>query len=440
MKVAELLVRCLENEGVRFAFGMPGEENLDLMDALHDSTIRFIVTRHEETAAFMADVYGRATGRAGVCLATLGPGATNLVTGVADAYLDWAPLVAITAQEPLSQIHKESHQYINILELLKPVTKWNASIENAAGTPEIVRKAFKIAQTEKPGSTHIELPADIACAETEAKPLPWKTIRPPSPDPESLEKVADLLAKAEKPMILAGNGVIRGGGSEELKRFAEDHIIPVAHTMMGKGVIPWDSPMSLLTMMGLQAYDYERLGFDAVDLVVCIGYDFVEIDPKLWNPSGDKKIIHIDFTPAEVSANYVTEVEIVADIRESIQMLSEKCQTQKNSERVKVLRSSILSSLRTNEGKHDGLLEPPAILKELRDVMTPDDLLISDVGAHKLWVGRFFETYKPNTVFISNGLAAMGIALPGGIALKLAQPDRRIVTLSGDGGVSHECA
>ena len=234
-------------------------------------------------------------------------------------------------------------------------------------------------------------------------------------------------------MIIAGNGVIRGGASEELTSFAEDQCIPVAHTLMGKGAIPWTSSMSLPTM-GFQTYDYELLGFNTADLVICIGYDLVEYDPKFWNPHGDKKIIHIDFTPAEVSASYVPEVEIVADIRESIQLLRGHCQIPKDSTRVKILRDSILSHLQSWRDECKGFLKPATILKELRAAMTAEDILISDVGAHKIWVGRFFETYKPKTVFISNGLASMGIALPGGIAIKLAQPERRVVTLSGDGG------
>jgi acetolactate synthase-1/2/3 large subunit len=418
---------------VKCVFGIPGEENLDLMNALHDSRMRFIPTRHEGAAAFMADFYGRFTGKAGVCLSTLGPGATNLVTGIADAYLDRAPLVAITAQESLSQIHKESHQFIDTLELFRPITKWNARLENPQGTPEIVRKAFKIAQTEKPGSTHIEVPDDVAELETQGQPLPWVRIRRPSPDRLSLQKAAELISKADAPMILAGNGVIRGGAAEELTKFAEEHCIPVAQTLMGKGSVPWTSPVSLLTM-GQQTYDYENLGFNTADLVICVGYDFVEYDPKFWNPHGDKKIIHIDFTPAEVSSNYVTEVEIVADIRESVQLLREACKTSKNMARVKALRDSAMTRLGSWSREYTGLLKPPEILRELRNAMGEDDILVSDVGAHKVWIGRFFETYRPKTVFISNGLASMGVALPGGIAIKIAEPNRRVVTLSGDGG------
>src|SRR5881628_2395676 len=245
MNAGQLLVSCLESEGVRFAFGIPGEENLELMDALRGSSVRFVLTRHEGAAAFMADVHGRLSGRAGVCLATLGPGSTNLVTGVADAFLDRAPLVAITAQADLTRIHRESHQYVDILELFAPITKWNARIEDPGTVTEIVRKAFKLAEAEKPGSTHIELPENVAEADVRAnrKPLPRDRIRNPSPDKTSLDKAATLIEKAERPLVLAGNGVIRNGASEELTAFAEALSIPVAHTFMRKGAVPWTSPV-----------------------------------------------------------------------------------------------------------------------------------------------------------------------------------------------------
>lgn len=432
-KAAELVIRCLENEDVNFAFGIPGEENLDLMDAFHDTSIRFVLTRHEEAAAFMADVHGRLTGRAGVCLSTLGPGATNLVTGIADAFLDRAPLVALTAQEPLSQVHKESHQYVDIVRLLAPVTKWNARVEDPESIPEILRKAFKIAETEKPGSTHVELPVDVAEATTKARPIPWERTRRPSPDRLSLEKAAALLAKAKRPMILAGNGVIRGGASTALTRFAEELQVPVASTFMGKGSIPWTSPLSLLTI-GLQAYDYEHVGFNKADLVLCVGYDLVEYDPQHWNPRGDQRIVHIDFTPAEVSAFYVPEIEIVADIRESIELLHKRCRPRKPRRWVGELRASVLERLEGWREGRQGFAKPQSLLKALRHAMRAEDILVSDVGAHKIWIGRFFQTEKPNTVLISNGLATMGIALPGGIAAKLTRPEQHVVTLSGDGG------
>jgi len=436
MKAAAFIVSCLENERVRFAFGIPGEENLELMDSLRESSVRFVLTRHEEAAAFMADVYGRLTTHAGVCLATLGPGATNLVTGVADAFLDRAPLVAITAQTNLSRVHRESHQFVDILQLFKPITKWNARIESPDTIPEIVRKAFKVAEAEKPGSTHVELPENIADEETSAdpRPLPIERIPNPSPDRTNLEKAADLIQKADRPLVLAGNGVIRSGASDELRHFAEDLRIPVAHTFMGKGTMPWTSPMNLMTV-GVLPRDYELAGLNESDLVICVGFDFVEYDPLSWNPLGDRRIVHIDSLPAEISVHYVPDVEVVGEIRESLRVLRGHVRRPRESTWALQSRERVLKQLESELGERPrGVLKPQQVLWELRDILGSDDLLISDVGAHKLWLGRFFRTIKPNTVIISNGLSAMGIAVPGGIAAKLADPDRRVVTLSGDGG------
>jgi len=436
MNAAQLLVSCLESEGVRFAFGIPGEENLELMDALRESSVRFVLTRHEGAAAFMADVYGRLSGRAGVCLATLGPGATNLVTGVADAFLDRAPLVAITAQANLSKIHRESHQYVDILHLFGPITKWNARVESPDVVPEIVRKAFKLAEAEKPGSTHVELPENVAEdeADPKQKPLPREPVSAPTPARTSVEQAAVLIEKAARPVILAGNGVIRNGSSAELTQFAERLQIPVVTTVMGKGAIPWTSPMSLLTI-GILPRDHELAGFDDSDLVICIGYDFVEYDPRSWNPRGDRRIVHVDALPAEISARYLPEVEVIGEIRESLQALGQRVHTTRTTVRLVPSPAAIKKRLESELGEHgDRLLNPQRVLWDLREILEPDDLLISDVGAHKLWLSRFFRVVKPKTIIISNGLSPMGIALPGGIAAKLMDPDRRVVTLSGDGG------
>jgi len=436
MNAAQLLVSCLESEGVRFAFGIPGEENLELMDALRGSSVRFVLTRHEGAAAFMADVYGRLSGRAGVCLATLGPGATNLVTGVADAFLDRAPLVAITAQANLSKIHRESHQYVDILQLFGPITKWNARVESPDVVPEIVRKAFKLAEAEKPGSTHIELPENVAEEEADPKqkPLPREPVSAPTPSRASVEQAALLIEKAVRPVILSGNGVIRNGSSAELTQFAERLQIPVVTTVMGKGAIPWTSPMSLLTI-GILPRDHEIAGFEDSDLVVCIGYDFVEYDPRSWNPRGDRRIVHVDALPAEISAHYLPAVEVIGEIRESLQALGQRVRTARTSLRSVPSSTAIKKTLESELGEHgEELLNPQRVLWDLREILEPDDLLISDVGAHKLWLSRFFRVVKPKTIIISNGLSPMGIALPGGIAAKLMNPDRRVVTLSGDGG------
>jgi acetolactate synthase-1/2/3 large subunit len=436
MNAAQLLVSCLESEGVRFAFGIPGEENLELMDALRGSSVRFVLTRHEGAAAFMADVYGRLSGRAGVCLATLGPGATNLVTGVADAFLDRAPLVAITAQANLSKIHRESHQYVDILQLFSRITKWNARVESPDVVPEVLRKAFKLAEAEKPGATHVELPENVA--EDEAgpnqEPLPREPVNAPRPARASVERAARLMEEAVRPIILAGNGVIRNGASSELTRLAEQLRIPVVTTVMGKGAIPWTSPMSLLTI-GILPRDHELAGLNESDLLICVGYDFVEYDPRSWNPRGDRRVIHVDALPAEISANYLPEVEVIGEIRESLEALTRRIRKTRQPAPSQPTHETILGTLESELGAHsEPLLNPRRVLWDLREILEPDDLLISDVGAHKLWLSRFFRVVKPKTIVISNGLSPMGIALPGGIAAKILDPGRRVVTLSGDGG------
>src|SRR5437773_427478 len=425
---AALLVRCLEREGVRYVFGVPGEETLDVNDALARSSIQFVAVRHEQGAAFMADVWGRLTGRAGVCLATLGPGATNLVTGIADANLDRAPVVAITGQLPRHLLHKESHQYVDIVDVFRPLTKWNARIETGAVVAEAVRKAFKRAQEEKPGACHLELPEDVAQGPAEGEPLVADHARRPSPDRPSLARAADIINAARRPLILAGNGVIRGRASMELTRLAERAQIPVVTTFMAKGAIPADHPVAPTTV-GLASDEPVRCGFSNADLVIAVGYDPVEYAPAAWNPSGRLEIVHIDFTPAEVDARYQPEVEVVADVREALELLAP-------------LVTSRSEPVQTDCAPADphrlaaGFpLLPQRILEDLEAALQPDDLVISDVGAHKLWVAKRFRARVPNTVIISNGFAAMGIGLPGAIAAKLAQPERRVVAVTGDGGL-----
>jgi len=433
MKASDLLVQCLEHEEVRYVFGLPGEEILDILDSLLDSRITFIPTRHEQGAAFMADAYGRLTGRAGVCLATLGPGATNLATGVADANLDRAPLVAITGQAGRDRIHKESHQRVDIVEHLRPLTKWNTRVETSAVIPEVIRKAFKLAESEKPGACHVEVPEDVAREAADGAPLSTERARRPSPDRQALETAARLIEAASFPLIFAGNGVIRGRASGELREFARAHGIPVAHTFMAKGSMPYDDDLCLLSV-GLQARDYISCGFDKADLIIAVGYDPVEYAPKFWNPDRKKPIVHIDFTPAEVDSFYQPAVEVVADVREAIELLGGLVKGQKDPTPYLTLRRFILAELA--EGADDDAfpLKPQRILRDLRAQMGREDILISDVGTHKLWIARTFPAYEPNTVLISNGYAAMGFALPAAIAAKLVHPERKVVAVSGDGG------
>jgi acetolactate synthase-1/2/3 large subunit len=322
MKAAELIVKCLENEKVKYIFGVPGEENMDLLDALHGSSIRFIMTRHEQGAAFMADVYGRLTGKAGVCLSTLGPGATNLITGVADANMDRAPLVALTSQADRYRLHKESHQYLDIVTLFRPVTKWNTSLPIPGIIPEAFRKAFKLAQSEKPGATHIEIPEDVAGMETEGQPLLAQWLHPGGAAPEQTAKAAQIISRAARPIVLAGNGVIRGHASAALVRFAEKVNLPVATTFMAKGVIPDPHPLAL-GAIGLQMRDHVNDAFTEADVVIAVGYDVVEYAPRSWNPNRDKQIVHVDRSPAEVDAAYSVEVGVVGDIASALDALAQ---------------------------------------------------------------------------------------------------------------------
>jgi acetolactate synthase I/II/III large subunit len=432
VKATELIVKCLENEGVEFIFGVPGEENMDLLDALLGSSIRFVMTRHEQGAAFMADVYGRLTGKAGVCLSTLGPGATNLITGVADANMDRAPLVALTAQAGHDRMHKESHQRLDIVTLFRPVTKWNTSLPIPDIIPEAFRKAFKLAQSEKPGATHIEIPEDVARMETDGQPLLVQWLHPGGAAPEQLEKAVRIISEAVRPVVLAGNGVIRGRASEALVRFAEKLNIPVATTFMAKGVIPDPHPLAL-GAIGLQLRDHVNLAFAEADVVIAVGYDVVEYAPRSWNTKRDKRIVHVDMAPAEVDAAYIVEVGVVGDIASALDALAQTA-TPHSVAHGAQFRKLLHDELEQGGRDNSFPLKPQRILADLRSALADDDIVISDVGAHKLWLARLFPCLQPNTCIISNGFAAMGIAIPGAVAAKLAQPDRRVVAVTGDGG------
>lgn len=434
MKAAELAIKCLENENVAYMFGIPGEENLDLMDALLESNIQFIQTRDERGAAFMADVYGRLTGKAGVCLATLGPGAMNLVTGVADANMDRAPLVAITGQAGLDRMHKESHQYMDVVSVFKPMTKWNTLLHVPEIIPESIRKAFKVATAEKPGATHIDFPEDLAKMQTAGEPVPHDFPSDAEPVDACLERAAQLIREARQPIILAGNGVVRQGASQVLTEFAEATNIPVAHTFMGKGSIPWTHPLSLLTV-GLQARDFVSCGFDRADLVIAIGYDIVEYHPRLWNLGHDKKIVHIDTQPSESDAAYVTDVEMVGNIKHSLAcLLAQGIQPKDLAYASDTLREIILARMTEHRDDKAFPMKPQKILSDIRSVLAENDILISDVGAHKMWIARMYPCYQPNTCIISNGFAAMGIAVPGAFVAKLIYPERNCLAVCGDGG------
>jgi len=429
----ELFVKCLENEGVEYIFGVPGEENIDMLDALIASPIEFVPTRHEQGAAFIADVYGRLTGRAGVCLSTLGPGATNLVTGVADANMDRAPLVAIAGQGATTRMHKESHQILDLVNLFDPISKYSTQIREPEIIPEIVRKAFKTAQTEKPGVSFIDFPENIAGADVEAlEPLKVQYPARPTAPTGKCAQVAEIINQARAPVIMAGNGVIRERASEALVDFAEKLNVPVATTFMAKGVIPFSHPLCLGSI-GLQAHDYVAFGFDKADVVICVGVDMVEYHPRLWNPECTKRIIHIDESPAEVDAHYILEAGVVGEISDSLSRIAAKARRRPDAP---VHKLSEVIKKEIGEYRDDTAfpVKPQKIIWDLRQALDNEDIVISDVGAHKMWMARMYRAEAPNTCIISNGFAAMGIALPGAIAAKLAYPDRKAVAVCGDAG------
>jgi len=432
---AQLFVRCLESEGVEYVFGIPGEETLDVNEALEDSEqIDFVPVRHEAGAAFMADAWGRLTGRPGVCLATLGPGATNMATGIGDAYLDHAPMVALTGQIGLEGMHKETHQFLDVVRMLRPVTKWNTRIHDPRIVAEAVRKAFAIAATEKPGATHLELPAAVMARPVDGRPLRPTPSAVMEPDDEALERAAELLQSARRAVVLAGNGVVRQRAAGALRDFCRDTGLHVITTFMGKGVVDADDEHFLFTA-GLRAQNYPQGILGRADLVVCVGYDLVEWAPEAWNPHGDIPILCIDTAPPEIDAHFVPDVELIGDLGHTLPRLGDLL-ADRPLPPFEVPHYRRAFDVVIHTGDDDDMpVKPQRILHDLRDALGADDVVVSDVGAHKLWVARLWDAYEPNTVLISNGFAAMGFGVPAAIAAALvAKGSRRTVAVCGDAG------
>ncbi|MHA6791993.1 acetolactate synthase large subunit [Pseudonocardia bannensis] len=432
---AELLVRCLEAEGVNQVFGIPGEENIHFVDALRDSPIRYVLTRHEQAAAFMAEIAGRLTGRAGVVSATLGPGAINLQLGVADAQTNSTPLVALSAQVGLSRIYKESHQAVDLVGMFRPITKWADLVPGPPAVPEMVRRAFKIAQTERPGATYLAVPQDVegAAAPADAVPLPTDRVRYEEPSPSQLGRAAQVMADAERPILLAGHGAARHGAGPALLALAEAWNVPVATTFHGKGVFPDDHPLAL-GAVGFMRHDYVNFGFDAADVVVAVGYELQEFDPVKINPGGDKKIIHVHTFPAEVDAHYPVAVGIEGDIARSLTALAtavpRRFDTGPATGKIRKLLADELDRGATDDRYP---LSPQRVVADTRAALGRDDIVLADTGAVKMWMARLYPTYVANTCLISNGLSTMGFALPGAIAAALVRPEVRTLAVVGDG-------
>ncbi|MDD7219708.1 MAG: acetolactate synthase large subunit [Clostridia bacterium] len=437
---AQLLVECLENEGVKYIFGIPGEENLELMSAIKDSHIQFITTRHEQGAAFMADVYGRLTGRAGVCLSTLGPGATNLVTGVADATGDGAPLVAITGQVGTERMHITSHQYLDLTKMFEPITKRTKLVVKPDTISEIVRLAFKYAEAERPGATHIDLPVNISKMNVDSseKPLKRESIHRELASERVIEDAADVIMESKNPVILAGSQAVRARASRAITRFAEDLKIPVINTMMAKGIIPRDNPYALMTV-GIPQYDYPNKILEEADVIICVGYDLVEFAPSRWNQNNNKKIVHISSRPAHINKHYQCDVQAVGDISDTLNRIVDSINVRGNYDRtvspeIMELKERFQNAYREVCEDSSFPMKPQRIVHDVRSVMGRHDILVSDVGAHKMWIARLYNCYEPNTCIISNGFATMGIGVPGAIAAKLINPDKKVITITGDGG------
>ena len=439
MKASDLMVKCLEAEGVELIFGVPGEENADFMMSLEKSeSIRFVLTRHEQGAAFMAEIYGRLTGAPAACLGTLGPGATNLITGVADANMDRAPMLVLTGQGSTKRLHKESHQIMDVVKMFEPVTKWATTIIHADNIPQIVRKAVRIARSEKPGAVLVELPENIAEDDTLALPMmPIRFRRYPA-HKEIIVDAAEKICVAKRPVILAGNGCVRKRSAGILRKLAALTGIGVLNTFMAKGALPSDSEQSLYTI-GLGSKDIGTYAVDAADLVICIGFDMVEYHPSLWNATGEKKIIHIDFTPAEIDSDYHPELELVGDVADTLEALV--LELKKTSEFAFDLSQQALTrkemaaelDLYRNDVTR-GLIKPQKALADVQQVYGKYGLLLSDVGAHKMWIARHYHCDIPNGCLIPNGFCSMGFALPGAIAASLVEPGRKIIGIAGDAG------
>jgi len=436
---SELLVRCLEAEGIEYIFGVPGEENADFMIALEKSSqIRFVLTRHEQGAAFMAEVYGRLTGNPAGALGTLGPGSTNLITGVADSNMDRAPMLVLTGQGSTDRLHKESHQIMDVVAMFEPVTKWATTIRDPDTIPEIVRKAVRLARTEKPGAVHIELPEDIAAESTSRQPMTPRRFRRPVIDDKIADRAFEMLRSSKRPVIIAGNGCIRRRASKQLRLFCEKTGIGVISTFMAKGCVDMDADYCLFTV-GLGARDRVNLAIDEADLVIALGFDMVEYHPHLWNHRKDNRILHADFLPAEIDEYYHPETELVGDLAHTLWMLNTRIEEMGLPEFDIASQREIRAAMAADFAEHkddrtEGLIRPQKALWDARAVMGPEDILLSDVGAHKMWIARHYHCHEPNTCLIPNGFCSMGFALPGAIAASMVHPDRRILAICGDAG------
>ncbi|HYG88524.1 MAG TPA: acetolactate synthase large subunit [Azospirillum sp.] len=434
MKAAELLVHCLENEGVERIFGIPGEENLDVVEALRRSSIELVLTRHEQSAAFMAATHGRLTGRPGVCISTLGPGALNLATGTAYAHLGAMPMILITGQKPIRSSRQARFQIVDVVATKKPLTKSSRQIVSGAAIPTLVRDSFRVAAEERPGPVHLELPEDIAGEEVpEVALVPPHPIELPVAPPGALDRAAAMILSAERPLIMLGAAASRPRLAPDLSAFVRRMQIPFFTTQMGKGAVAGGSNLYMGTA-ALSERDYVHEAIDKADLILAIGHDTVEKPPFLMGPKGPR-VIHVGYTPATVEQVFFPHAEIVGDVGPSLALLGDRLEgTLKTASALLPLRTEILERIRDRATESRFPLTPQRIVHDVRQVIPEDGIVALDNGMYKIWFARNYRTRVANTLLLDNALATMGAGLPSAMMAALLHPERRVLAVCGDGG------
>lgn len=434
MKASDLFVKCLEAEGVEYIFGIPGEENLDLLNSLKDSTIKLIITRHEQAAGFMAATYGRLTGKAGVCLSTLGPGATNFVTAAAYAQLGAMPMIMITGQKPIKHSKQGQFQIIDVVDMMRPITKYARQIVGADTIPSKVREAFRRAEEERPGAALLELPEDIAAEESKELPFTASMARRPLVGKNSVTKALDYLEHAKHPLLLIGAAANRKVTATMLRRFVEHQGIPFITTQMGKGVVDESNPLCIGNA-ALSDGDFLHRAIKKADLIINVGHDVVEKPPFFMRHDG-LNVIHINFNSAEVDPVYFPQTEMIGDIANSIWQLDERLEPQAHwdfSYFIKV-RDAMVENARKGTKDERFPIYPQRLVADVRKVMGDDDIIALDNGVYKIWFARNYQAHSPNTVLLDNALASMGAGLPSAMAAKMVNPDKKVMAICGDGG------
>ena len=434
IKAADLFVKALENEGVEYVFGIPGEENLDFLNSLKDSKIKLILTRHEQAAGFMAATYGRLTGQPGVCLSTLGPGATNFVTSAAYAQLGAMPMLMITGQKPIKKSKQGRFQIVDIVDLMRPISKYTRQIVNGNNIPSAVREAFRIAVEERPGAVHLELPEDIAREDVGFRLFTVKQIRRPDADEKATLEAIDMIHKAKHPLILIGAGANRKRTSVALKRLIDHTGIPFFNTQMGKGVVDERHPLFMGTA-ALSDNDYLHCAINKADLIINVGHDVVEKPPFIMEQGG-KKVIHINFLSSAVDEVYFPQLNIVGDIATTVNHLDRHIEKQHHWDfsYYKTLKKEIESHIKEKAADRGFPILPQHLVSAVREVMPPDGIVALDNGVYKIWFARNYYCHEPNTLILDNALASMGAGLPSAMGAAAVYPQRKIMAVCGEGG------